>query len=465
MTDTDSTRDFLLARACGQLFALPAAAVTEAVAPRPVTPLPFVPPFVEGLVNVNERVLPQVDLRALLFPDSPPATRSIDEVLVVETPRAACALRVDRIVGRQGVAADRLQPISAGEDTGPMLFDSQFDLDGETALVLDLARLGAAIVVRENPAGQRGLLGRLPQDGGDARRNDEFPCVVLRVQGERYALALDHALEILDVAPATPIPGAPVLVEGVSVVRDDVLLVLSLPALLRRGVMGPDARQIVVIERDGVRYGLRVDGVDGIVAFDPERLRPVEDESSEVTAILVHEGEVHGLLTPRSLLPDARHATLAPFVPGTRHQAEVRAVARRAVLQITLGREYYAIPLAAVRRIARYKAPEVLDAGSDSLVSGAVNIDGAIVPVVDLSAHLAIPETSEAGAWVIVGDGHAEWAIPVHAAHDILEIPVTDIEELGQRQRGFVTAVANVGQRLVSLLSLAPLTGNVEAGA
>lgn len=472
---TDTSRDFLLFRVQEQTFALPAHAIVEAVAPRAVTPLPFVPDYIEGLVNVGERVLPQLTLRCLLFPGVTLALQGDeaqqDELLVIETRRSPCALRVDQIVGRAVIAADDIQAIQtlqdaaasdhSGSSAAGTLFDGQFDHEGEAVLVIDATRLGTLVVSRETPAGRRGMLGKLEQDD-EEQRFHELPCVVVRVGHERYALPLDDALEILDIGPATPVPGAPPAIEGIAIVRDEVLLVLSLPRLLGRGgALARDtqdeARHVLVIERDDTRYGVRVDAVDGIIPFDPATLRRIEDESGEVAGVLVHEEQVYGLLSPARLVNDARHQAFRPFVPDTRRHHAQAAVETRAVLQIALGDEDYALPLDLVRRIAGYTAPERIEHDEGALVSAAVNIDGNIVPVVDLAQHLHVPTQGEAGAWVVVGNARGEWAIPVTEAHRILDIPVDAIEDVERREQGFVTAVASVGDRLVSLLSLAPL--------
>jgi chemotaxis signal transduction protein len=60
---------------------------------------------------------------------------------------------------------------------------------------------------------------------------------------------------------------------------------------------------------------------------------------------------------------------------------------------------------------------------------------------------------------VIVANPRGEWAIPVSEAHEIIEIPLDALEKVDRRDNGFVSAVATVGNRLVSLVSLAPLAG------
>jgi len=44
-------------------FGLDIGAITEAIRPLPVTALPHMPPFIEGVINLRERIIPIVDLR------------------------------------------------------------------------------------------------------------------------------------------------------------------------------------------------------------------------------------------------------------------------------------------------------------------------------------------------------------------------------------------------------------------
>src|SRR5690606_38025589 len=84
-----------------QSFAFHANIVRQVVAPPAVTPLPFSPAHLEGLVSINDGVLPLVDLAAVIF-----AQRLISgqgaasEILVLDVAPAPCAVRVDIVQGR-----------------------------------------------------------------------------------------------------------------------------------------------------------------------------------------------------------------------------------------------------------------------------------------------------------------------------------------------------------------------------
>lgn len=451
--DSSQNGEFLIVAAAGQHFGIATGGVKTAVAAQPVTPLPFVPAFVEGLVNINERIVPQLDLALLLGGAAAPG----GELVLVETSRSPCALRVAQILGKAEVAADALQSLAGDGEALPV--SRRFEWEGLSVLVLDVERIGGLIGSREMPAGERGLLGRLQQDEAADAALARLDCVVVAVAGERYALALADVVEILDLPAATPVPGAPAGVEGLAIVRDEVLLVLALASLLGRPLR--EARgSVVVVERGGVRYGLRVEALEGLQQFDPAALRRIEDAGSDVEGVLADGERLYGLLTPTRLITEARHRQFQPLAPRRQHQAAQRAEKQHAVLQVALGGEVFGIALDQVRRIVDYRPPEPVQAEPGSLVCGAVNIEGRVVPVVDIGARLRAGDGND-GAWVIVGEGANEWAIAVREAADIVSVPESALEAVQAGEGGFVTAIANVQDRLMSLLSLAPLTRGV----
>lgn len=447
-------REFLVVAAGGQHFAIPALEVRTAVAAQPVTPLPFVPAHVEGLVNINERIVPQIGLATLLGTADAPG----GELVLVETSRSPCALRVAAILGKADVAEDALQGLEEGAATLPV--SRRFEWEGGNVLVLEVERLGGLVGGRELPAGERGLLGRLDDAAAAADGGARLECLEVRTGSEHHAFLLADVVEILDLPAATPVPGAPAGVEGLAMVRDEVLLVLSLASLLGVRGEGDGRGSVIVVEREGTRYGLRTDAVEGLRQLDPEQMRRIDDPASEVEGVIAGGERLLGLLTPARLISPARHRQYQPLAPRQRRDRVQRAERQQSVLQVALGDELYGIALEQVRRIVDYRAPELLPAEAGSLVTGAVNIEGRVVPVVDLAARLRSAGDND-GAWVIVGDGRHEWAIAVREAADIVSVPESALEPVQTGEDGFVSAIARVQDRLMSLLTLAPLARGV----
>lgn len=445
-------REFLVVAAGGQPFAVATARITSVVAARPVTPLPFVPAWVEGLVTVNDRIVPQLGLATLLAGAADPAG---GELVLVDTSRGACALRVAQVLGKAELDAGAVQPLAGEGEAERLPVESRFERDGGNVLVLDIDRVGALVGGGEVAAGERGLLGRL-QEEEDVAAAARLDGLVVVVAGERYALALGDVVEVLDLPLATPLPGAPAGVEGLSTVRDHVLLVLSLAHLLGLPGRPPEGTgSVIVVERDGQGYGLRVDAVEGLLQAEAADLRRIEDAGSEVEAVVAAGDRLLGLLTPARLLPEARLRQYQALAPRQARQAAGRAERRHSVLQVVLGEEVFGIALERVRRIVDYRPPEPVPGEGGGRVAGVVNIEGRVVPVLDLATQLRAGGDN-AGAWVILDDGRDELAVAVREATDIIAIPDSALEPV-QSGSGLVTAIARVQGRLVSLLSLESL--------
>jgi purine-binding chemotaxis protein CheW len=101
----------------GQHYALPLAGVERVVRAAHVTPLPQAPPVVLGIVNVQGRVTPVINLRRRF---SLPARDLAlgDQFVIARTPRRTLALVVDDVVG---VVAHPPGEVSAPQEILPVL--------------------------------------------------------------------------------------------------------------------------------------------------------------------------------------------------------------------------------------------------------------------------------------------------------------------------------------------------------
>ena len=117
-------------------------------------------------------------------------------------------------------------------------------------------------------------------------QGDEHRYLVARAAGQRVAIALLSAREILTVRAVTRLPGAPNWVAGLVNVRGSVLTVLDAGTRLGgTASTGP----VIVIELEAKRYGLRVDAVDGVERATGEAQQVEEARSAQ--------GAVNGLAT------------------------------------------------------------------------------------------------------------------------------------------------------------------------
>ncbi|MBK8288450.1 MAG: chemotaxis protein CheW [Cellvibrionales bacterium] len=82
-------------------FAVPADCVQEILCLHTVTPLPFVPECIDGLVNIEGKIAVQVNFSHL----HGQAHHKGKELILIDTGRSLCALKVDEV--RKGFAPFR----------------------------------------------------------------------------------------------------------------------------------------------------------------------------------------------------------------------------------------------------------------------------------------------------------------------------------------------------------------------
>lgn len=122
----------------GQRYALPLAAVERIVRAVEVTPLPDAPPIVLGMIDVEGRVLPVLNIRRrFLLPER--EVSAADQFLIAQTPRRTVALVVDeaeRVIERPQSAVISSAQIVPGLEQ----FQGVLQLDDDLVLIHDLEK-------------------------------------------------------------------------------------------------------------------------------------------------------------------------------------------------------------------------------------------------------------------------------------------------------------------------------------
>jgi purine-binding chemotaxis protein CheW len=98
---------------------------------------------------------------------------------------------------------------------------------------------------------------------------NQVDLATFEVHGQEYAVDVTQIREIVRAQELTPLPKAPVLIEGVVDLRGSVIPVVDLGRALGGDPVepGPSAR-IVLIEGDGLVFGLRVGSATEVLGAD-----------------------------------------------------------------------------------------------------------------------------------------------------------------------------------------------------
>ncbi len=152
---------------------------------------------------------------------------------------------------------------------------------------------------------------------------------------------------------------------------------------------------------------------------------------------------------------DARHNA---GVVGAQALAE-----QKQYLTFMLGGEMFAIGILQVKEIIEYRGLTEVPM-MPACIRGVINLRGAVVPVMDLSARFTNKITVETKRTCIIivevstDDEHQDMGIVVDAVNAVLEIPDTDIEPaptFGARiQTNFIEGMGKVNGKFVILLNV-----------
>lgn len=424
---SDDIRQRLTVRVGGARVAMAAAGVAEVIRTPRVTRMPHGPPGLLGVTHLRGLVLPVVSLGALLGDD-----HQTDTTRVV-------VLRRDPPIG---LAVDSIEALNASESDsqaelqhGRLMLD---DAGGARWLDLDAAlqdRFSAFRAARRAP--EREVAAR---PAVAAAPDLAFLGFILA--GQDYALPLDAVAEVMAVPKAVvALPRTEAVMIGVFELRDEVLPVVSLRALL--GLTERDVRaddRIVVIRIGGHRLALLVDRISVILRASRDAVGPAPTlfnraggEARIDSVLRLPDGRgLVSILAPERVLADDR---VSQLLAGTGDQKDTAmasttsATSRERFLVIRLGDETYGLPIAAVDEVVRL--PETLTRlpKAPAYVQGVMSLRGKVIPVIDQRQRFSVSgeATGEARRVVVVTLDGLQAGFAVDAVARILEVEAEDL--------------------------------------
>jgi purine-binding chemotaxis protein CheW len=136
-------------------------------------------------------------------------------------------------------------------------------------------------------------------------------------------------------------------------------------------------------------------------------------------------------------------------------------------LTFCLGDEEYGLEILRVQEIKGYSKITPLP-NTPPEVKGVMNLRGAVVPIIDLRTKLGLPVTEYDRFTVIIiaNVGNRIVGVVVDAVSDVLDVTTDDIvptpEFGGGTDTSYLSGMARIGERLVTLLNLDHLVGTKE---
>jgi chemotaxis signal transduction protein len=443
---------YLIFTSSAHHFALPTHCVREIIYPHPVTPLPFVPSCIDGLINVEGDIAVQVNVATLCGtpssqqPSQQPSQQS-GELILIETGRALCALRVDNVIEQAAITVQTLQetspPIDAALLCGEALYKQQ------RVFIIAPDCIGALVQTSPLPELGTGFLGKMEAQE-HAEDNTTIACLVFSLNGDSYALALKNIIEIVEAEDFTTLPDAPACLMGFSLLRNQTLPIIDLATAIGHSTSTTERNFWLIIERHHTRYGLCISSLQGIQNFPTATFQESLDTNAFHSGLFIYQNSSTLLLNPDRIVSDALVNTLAPFITQSIDEKLAQQEDTESFLTVVLQEKTYAIPVQQVKRITPFFPMETLHNAPDTLC-GAINIDGNIIPVITLD-KAAPHEHHHTGEYIVVGNASQDWAIRVDAAHHIVKVPLSKMQKSSSQEGHFLNGMAHINHELVPLL-------------
>ncbi len=291
------TRTLVSFEADGEEYAVPVSAVREIVRREArIARMPHADSRNLGVITLRGRLLPLVELRALLGLGSPSAGRRDDasgRIVVLSFGGLEVGLVVDRAREVLRVRSDHIDPVPAlfRQDSGEIEAICRLDQGRRLISVLDPDRLFRAEAVRRT---------LIAQEEGKDQEMPDLPVahqaathqaatatfVIFRLGTVEYGLPSSCVEQVVAVPEQlTAIPKAPGWIEGVINHRGTVLPVID---QRKRFAMTAAARSrhIIVAALGAARAGIMVDAVTGVLKIPDEAVEPAPDLSAEQMALI-----------------------------------------------------------------------------------------------------------------------------------------------------------------------------------
>jgi chemotaxis signal transduction protein len=136
--------------------------------------------------------------------------------------------------------------------------------------------------ISDRTANARLMLAAFPLESAQTPRESKQELVsvlMFEVGGAPYAIGVEHTEGVVDCPRITPLPNPPDGVSGIASVRGRMTVVMDLGLKTSEQ---PVSRRLILVKGDA-QLGLLADRVEGVLALEPKKVRPVAHGKESLT--------------------------------------------------------------------------------------------------------------------------------------------------------------------------------------
>ena len=468
--------------------------VQEVVRIPEITRIPRSPFYVSGIANLRGNVLPVINTRQRFSMHTAENTETT-RVVVVNIEGRNVGIIVDAVSEVMRVNENSIDPppeITAGGVDGTFL-DGVVKLDDGARLVMALNPTEVCAIELEDltetktdSPSKAKEEARIQQE---ELEHEEEQLVTFALTGEEYGVGIRSVREIIRVPEVIHVPNAPVYVEGLIALRDQLVPLINLRKLFGELSFeeehtegeGSDEQRVVVCDSMGMTIGLIVDKVNEVMRIptklvdEPPSIHASKESQVKGIAKLDEGKRLIMILDTNNLVDASTLGDLKGVEKGGENSEEgdIDDDALEDVQLVTfrIEDEEFGIRIMQIQEINRLEEVTKVPRTS-SFVSGVTNLRGTVVPVIDLRARFGMEtrEPDDRTRVVIIDLEGKRTGLIVDQVHEVLRLLKADIEPApnvvsSDTSNDFIEGVGKLdnGKRMLVLLNVEKILMSTEA--
>ena len=259
-------------------YAVGISEVQEIIRVPEITKVPKAPEFVEGVINLREKVLPIISLRKRFALENIEKTDS-QRIIVVNIDGISTGMVVDSVSEVLRLSKDAIEPpppILSGFDSDHLQGIGKMEDGKRLLLLLNLHKLLTSSEKKTLSQLSKAEKGESEKEKKEEKKMaEEEQLVSFKIENEEFGVNIEEVQEIIRIPEITRVPQAPFFVEGVINLRGNILPVIDLRKRFElEATEKTSATRIVVTNVNGKTTGIIVDSVSEVTRLPKTSIEP-----------------------------------------------------------------------------------------------------------------------------------------------------------------------------------------------
>ena len=388
---------FTLFKVREQVFAYETESVSETIKVERIFTVPQAPPYIKGVINLRNRVIPLIDLGELLWGNSVES----DTAVVLDVGGETVGVLVDRVVGITELEEGEIKGKEGVEiaDMREDLLKGIFEREDSVVFILDLSPVVEKKRRKGSKSRRKGKSSEVKEVVQE--KEDQEGYVIFPLGEEWYAVPVEVVREIVDYPEqVSPIPKSPDYIEGVFLLRGEKLVLVSLKKLL--GIPSDaEEQRVLVLKFGGVTVGTAVDDVKEIRWVPRSSIMKLEGGVSEGVIVLDSGSRLASILNPQEIFDSGDIEGVVEAEEEEEVQREVRNM--KSFVRFNLGDVDMAVPIEKVKEVIEVDEVSPLP-GAPHYVRGMFNLRNSVIAVIDLPRKLGVKTDEDSNKVIVLED-------------------------------------------------------------